>query len=267
MRAAASNTATTPTGAARVMRPSSNGWPSSAPPCHACGQGGARDLAAPVGARVRRDSVTAAIVRLLDTTLVRIGNDEYARSNGSYGLTTLRKRHADVSGHELRLCFRGKSGVQHEVGLRDRRIARIVERCQALPGQELFKYLDDDGQPQSIGSGDVNTYLRAAGGAEFTAKDFRTWHGSVLALRLWCELAPDDAAGGMASVKRLLGDVAARLGNTVAVCRKAYVHPRVLSLLAGEHADPADALSTRLPRRNGLDSHERRFLAFLRASV
>jgi DNA topoisomerase I len=144
-----------------------------------------RDLADSTSADVQRDTVLAAIVRLLDTTLVRVGNDEYARSNGSFGLTTLRKRHVDIQGSHLRLRFRGKSGVEHDVTLADPRVARIVRRCQALPGQELFHCVSDKGEVQSVGSTDVNAYLAAACKGKFTAKDFRTWHGSVLALKLW----------------------------------------------------------------------------------
>jgi DNA topoisomerase I len=221
-----------------------------------------RDLAAPVGERVLRDTVIAAVVRLLDTTLVRVGNDEYARSNGSFGLTTLRNRHAAVSGGELTLRFRGKSGVDHDVAVLDARVARIVKRCQALPGQALFQYLDADGAPHTLDSADVNDYLREASGGEFTAKDFRTWHGSVLALQLWRALDPAEAtAPTLAGAKRLLGEVAARLGNTVAVCRKAYVHPRVLALLAGELTKVAPNAAT---RRAGLAAPERDLLAFLK---
>lgn len=225
-----------------------------------------RDLAAPIGERVLRETVIAAIVRLLDATLVRVGNDEYARSNGSFGLTTLRNRHAAVQGHELKLRFRGKSGVAHEVALQDRRVARVVERCQSLPGQALFQYLDDAREAHTIGSTDVNDYLREASGGDFTAKDFRTWHGSVLALQLWRALDPAEAAKPtVAGAKRLLGEVAARLGNTVAVCRKAYVHPRVLALLTGESMGEATRDQTAaLARRAGLSSPERSLLAFLK---
>ncbi len=221
-----------------------------------------RDLAAPVGQRVERDTVLAAIVRLLDTTLVRIGNDEYARSNGSFGLTTLRSRHVAVRGSELTLRFRGKSGVVHDVALEDARVARVVKRCQSLRGQELFQYLDAAGEQRALGSSDVNDYLRDASGGEFTAKDFRTWHGSVLALQLWCELDPAEIEKPtLAGAKRLLGEVAARLGNTVAVCRKAYVHPRVLALLSGETVTTLKAATA---RQAGLSSAERGLIAFLK---
>ena len=222
----------------------------------------ARDLAAPVGKRVLRETVLAAVVRLLDKTLVRVGNDEYARSNGSFGLTTLRNRHAAVSGGALTLRFRGKSGVDHDVAVVDARVARVVKRCQALPGQALFQYLDAEGLPHTLGSADVNDCLREASGGEFTAKDFRTWHGSVLALQLWRALDPAEAAKPtLARTKRLLGEVAARLGNTVAVCRKAYVHPRVLALLTGELTMAPEPGAT---RRAGLSAPERDLLAFLK---
>ena len=225
-----------------------------------------RDLAAPVGQCVLRDTVIAAIVRLLDTTLMRVGNDEYARANGSFGLTTLRNHHAQVEGSALRLRFRGKSGVVHEVALQDRRVARIVRRCQALPGQELFQYLDASGDPHAVGSADVNAYLRDAGGGEFSAKDFRTWHGSVHALQLWRALDPHEAAHPtLASARRVLAEVATRLGNTVAVCRRAYVHPRVLALLTGEIVAAEASLAAVVPRRAGLSAAERGLIAYLRS--
>lgn len=227
-----------------------------------------RDLDARVGSQVLRQTVIAAIVRLLDTTLVRVGNDEYARDNGSFGLTTLRKRHVDFKGSCLRLRFRGKSGVTHEVTLQDRRVARIIRRCQTLPGQELFQYLDDASDAHSIGSKDVNDYLRVASAGEFTAKDFRTWHGSVHALQLWRQLKTGEQAGQSAEVaNRLLAEVARRLGNTVAVCRKSYVHPRVLAVLSGEAPLMRLPSASLLPRKAGLTTGERQFLAFLSASA
>jgi DNA topoisomerase-1 len=221
------------------------------------------DLAARVGDRPRRETVLATLVRLLDTTLVRVGNDEYARTNGSYGLTTLRNRHAAVEGSTLRLRFRGKSGVLHEVTLEDPRVARVVRRCQAMPGQDLFTYEDEDGTTRSVGSADVNDYIRETSGAGFTAKDFRTWHGTVHALALWAEQMAAEAASRL-SANQVLAEVARRLGNTVAVCRKAYVHPRVLEVLATQEAEAAAELAARPhPRREGLESPERRLLAFL----
>ncbi len=226
-----------------------------------------RDLALPVGQQIRRDSVLATIVRLLDTTLVRVGNHSYARSNGSFGLTTLRGRHAQLQGSRLKLRFKGKSGVQHEVAVEDPRIARIVRRCQSLPGQELFQYLDEDGQPRAVDSADVNDYLRQASGGDFTAKDFRTWHGSVHALALAAKEppAPDASLTARRSAAKLvLAEVARRLGNTVAVCRKAYVHPDVLALVSGEGvALPASEIAP--ARKAGLTADERRLLAFLAA--
>ena len=222
-----------------------------------------RDLTARKGADVQRGTVLAALVRLLDTTLVRVGNDEYARSNGSFGLTTLRKRHVDIQGSQLRLRFRGKSGVQQDVTLADSRVASIVRRCQALPGQELFHFVADTGEVQSVGSTDVNAYLEAACNGKFTAKDFRTWHGSVLALRLWHELGEaEQLLPTAAQANRLLAEVADHLGNTPAVCRKSYVHPRVLALLAGESPNrKTPAVATR--RKAGLTFSEQEFLVLL----
>jgi DNA topoisomerase-1 len=219
------------------------------------------DLAAPVGTMPRRATVLATIVRLLDTTYVRIGNEDYARENKSYGLTTLRQRHAAVSGDRLRLRFRGKSGKEHEVALDDPRAARVVRRCQAMPGQDLFKYVDEEGELHSVGSADVNDYIREASGSDFTAKDFRTWHGSVHALALWLEHAALERSA-RPSTRELLAQVAKRLGNTVAVCKKSYVHPRVLDVLANELDDELRA-AIETQRRDGLSADERRLLAFL----
>jgi DNA topoisomerase-1 len=222
----------------------------------------AADLATPIGAQPPRDAVLAALVRLLDTTLVRVGNDEYARTNRSYGLTTLRNRHAVVSGSRLSLRFRGKSGVEHAVAIEDPRVAKIVRRCQAMPGQELFQYEDEAGVTRTVDSADVNAYIREASGAEFTAKDFRTWHGTVHALTLWAEQMAADAASRL-SANQVLAEVARRLGNTVAVCKKAYVHPRVLAVLAADTADATRPASRPPARRAGLTASERELLAFL----
>ena len=219
-------------------------------------------LAGPVGGVPRRDTVLAAIARLLDTTLVRVGNEEYARTNKSFGLTTLRNRHVAVRGSTLRLRFRGKSGVEHQVAIEDPRVARVVRRCQAMPGQELFQYEGDDGELHVVDSADVNEFIRIASGADFTAKDFRTWHATVHALDLWAEQCAADRASRR-TVNQMLADVASKLGNTVAVCRKSYVHPRVLETLATVVG--ADELAGALvaPRRAGLSAAERRLLGFL----
>lgn len=287
----------------------------------------ARDLAPrrgqPLLARTR---VLAAIVRLLDTTYVRVGNEEYAVSNRSYGLTTLRTRHAAVRGSTLQLRFRGKSGVQQSAALDDPRVARVVRRCQQLPGQELFQYLDEDGAAHSVGSGDVNDYLRAlaapaarpgqrgratgkdaknahdaqggegrqsgksgdglstAASLHFTAKDFRTWHGTVQALeltRLACRQSAGAAEGAAAgagteagpqawTAQKVLAEVARQLGNTPAVCKKAYVHPAVLELGAQLASDAGPGLQRVWQRigaaasPRGLSAAERRLLGFLR---
>jgi DNA topoisomerase-1 len=226
----------------------------------------ARDLAQPAGDTVTQPAVMAALVRLLDTTLARVGNDEYARTNKSYGLTTLRKRHAALNGEKLRLKFRGKSGVEHEVALKDKRVARIVQRCHALPGQELFKYVDDGGQMHGVGSAEVNDYMRAASGGDFTAKDFRTWHASAMALALFVQLGDTAQEAITATVaNRLIADVAQLLGNTVAVCRKSYIHPEVLALLLKTKTMSAPAKAAQPKRKAGLTLSECAFLTFVRA--
>jgi len=185
-----------------------------------------RDLKLP---GLPRRKVLAAVVRLLETTLIRIGNDEYARANGSFGLTTMRDRHARIEGAKLEFRFRGKSGVHHSIELDDPGLARVVRRCQELPGQELFQYVDDDGEVRDIGSADVNEYLREIAGEEFTAKDFRTWAGTVLAMMALHEFeAFDSKAQARKNVVKAIESVAKRLGNTPSVCRKCYIHPGVL---------------------------------------
>ena len=177
-----------------------------------------------------REKVLATVVRLLEMTAIRIGNDEYARTNKSYGLTTLRDRHARVKGDRIRVRFRGKHGKQHAVDLKDRRLAKVVKRCQDLPGQELFQYIDDNGVRQDVKADDVNTYLREISGQDFTAKDFRTWAGTVLCAVALNDLGP--VAGRRRAKKNIVQAiklVAERLGNTPAVCRKAYVHPAVVA--------------------------------------
>jgi DNA topoisomerase-1 len=176
-----------------------------------------------------REKVVASIVRLLETTLIRIGNDQYARENKSFGLTTMRDRHAEINGSTVTFSFKGKSGMDHEVELKDRRLATIVKRCQDLPGQELFQYLDDDGAQQTVGSDDVNAYLRDITGEDFTAKDFRTWAGTILAAEALAAFEEvDTQTRAKENVVRAIESVAARLGNTTTICRKCYVHPAVI---------------------------------------
>ncbi len=176
-----------------------------------------------------REKVLAAVVRLLETTLIRVGNEEYARTNKSFGLTTMRDRHVRVGRKSVRFEFKGKSGVRHEIDLADPRLARIVGRCRDLPGQELFQYLDGDDQPRTIDSADVNAYLREVSGQDFTAKDFRTWAGTVLASLALREFeAFDSATQAKKNLVAAIERVAERLGNTPSVCRKCYVHPEVI---------------------------------------
>jgi len=185
-----------------------------------------RDIALP---QLARDKVLATVVWLLERTLIRVGNDEYARDNGSFGLTTLRRRHVTVSGAKLRFEFRGKSGVPHSVAITDRRIAHIVQRCQELPGQELFQYLDDEGRRQSVDAGDINDYLRRITGRQVTAKDFRTWAGTTLAAAALRELGPfKTEKQAKANIVAAIDQISRRLGNTRAVCRKYYVHPVII---------------------------------------
>ncbi|HEU0107431.1 MAG TPA: DNA topoisomerase IB [Vicinamibacteria bacterium] len=175
-----------------------------------------------------RRRVLAAVLKLLETTLIRVGNEEYARDNGSFGLTTFRGRHASIKGSTVQFRFRGKSGKVREVGVQDRRLSRIVKSCQDLPGQELFQYVDRRGRRRAVTSSDVNDYLREVTGQDFTAKDFRTWAGTVLAAWALSERpAARTKAEAKKNVLRAVEDVAGRLGNTVAVCRKCYVHPVV----------------------------------------
>jgi DNA topoisomerase-1 len=227
--------------------------------------------------RVRKDmmraglpkqKVVAAIVALLDQCFARIGNEEYAKSNGSFGLTTLRDRHARFSGSRLRLRFRGKGGKTHEVAVDDPRITHIVRRCQAIEGQELFRYVDEDGEGRPVGSSDVNDYLRDVTGEDFTAKDFRTWAGTVACARelAGAEPAPSDRARNR-TILQAVDAVAAELGNTRTVCRSSYIHPDVID----GYAD--GALHRAWSRRSasgasslrGLRPDERFALSFLKA--
>ncbi len=185
-----------------------------------------RDLARP---GLPREKVLATVVRLLETTLIRVGNEEYAQQNRSYGLTTLRDKHVDIKDSRIQFKFRGKSGKEHEIAIKDRRLANIVRRCRDIPGQELFQYIDDNGERQTIDSDDVNTYLKEISGDDFTAKDFRTWAGTVLcSLALRESEAVDSDAQARKNIVQAVKSVSERLGNTPAVCRKSYIHPAVL---------------------------------------
>ncbi len=177
-----------------------------------------------------REKVLATVVRLLETTLIRVGNEEYARTNKSFGLTTMLDRHVDVSEKAVHFEFRGKSGVKHTIDLKDRRLAWVVKRCRELPGQTLFQYWDDDGSTRSVDSADVNDYLREVAGDEFTAKDFRTWAGTVLAALALREFeAFDSQTQAKKNVVAAIEHVSERLGNTPTVCRKCYVHPEIIN--------------------------------------
>ena len=176
-----------------------------------------------------KEKVLATIVRLLDTTLIRIGNEEYARENNSFGLTTLRNKHVDVARGKVHFYFQGKGGIKHEISVEDPYLAKIVRRLRDLPGYELFQYVDEAGEIRSIGSSDVNDYLREITGEDCTAKDFRTWHATVLAMQSLCALGKcTSKRAAKRQIKRALEQVASRLGNTVAICKKCYVHPAIL---------------------------------------
>jgi DNA topoisomerase-1 len=210
------------------------------------------------GGRDRR-AVLACVVRLLEATMIRVGGAAYARQNGSFGLTTLRRRHVQLEGAQLHFHFKGKSGRTWRLNHRDRRVARVVRACQDLPGQHLFQYLDEHGDPQNVTSNDVNAYLKAVTGRDITAKDFRTWNGTVLAASaLAVEAACEAPAARKRAFNRAIAGVAARLGNTVAVCRQCYVHPVVGdAYLCGALTLDAEAA---VP---GLDPDEAAVLAFL----
>ena len=218
-----------------------------------------------------RNKIMATLVWLLETTLIRIGSDEYAKANKSYGLTTFRRRHVAVVGSELRFEFRGKSGIQHAVAVTDRRIARIVQRCQELRGEELFKYLDDEGKRQVVQAEDVNAYLQEVTGREITAKDFRTWAGTMLVAEALRKIGP--AATKREAEKNIVAAVdvtAKRLGNTRSVCRKYYIHPVLLeAYLEGSVLPPLPERkwSKRKSKGPTLRQHEMDVLAFIKARL
>ena len=200
-----------------------------------------------------RRQILATVIRLLDKTLIRVGNDEYARENRSFGLTTLRRRHVQVDGTLLRFSFRGKSGVEHNVALTDRRLARIIQCCQDLPGNEIFQYLDAAGKRQSISSDDVNTHLQEITGRHVTAKDFRTWGGTMHAALTLQAMGPAATRREAdRNIVRAVDEVSERLGNTRAVCRKYYVHPALIeAYLEGRTIELPDKSASKLPRRDG----------------
>ncbi|WP_421546733.1 DNA topoisomerase IB [Pseudomonas sp. QD4] len=210
-----------------------------------------------------RDKVMATVITLLDATLIRVGNSQYARDNRSYGLTTLRSRHVEVKGSAILFQFRGKSGIEHQITIKDQRLARIIKRCLELPGQNLFQYLDENGERHSVSSSDVNAYLQTLTGADFTAKDYRTWAGSTLALAVLRELQWESETEAKKHIVEMVKDVSRQLGNTPAVCRKCYIHPAVLdSFLLGELA--------KLPKprtRKGLKAEEVGLAMFLESLV
>lgn len=207
-----------------------------------------------------REKVLAAVVRLLELTHIRVGNEEYAVQNESFGLTTLRDDHVQVEKSRIVFEFRGKSGKDHAIDLRDQRLARIVKRSQDLPGERLFQYLDDTGAPQWISSGDVNGYLRAITGQEFSAKDFRTWAASVLCAQALTDVGPTEKKTvAKRQVNQAIDQTAARLGNTRAVCRKSYIHPAILeAYLEGRLFETREVAEV-----GGLTLEERAVLAFL----
>lgn len=208
----------------------------------------ARDLRKP---GLSRDKVLAAVVRLLETTLIRVGNEEYAKDNRHYGLTTLHNHHAKVRGQTVHFHFKGKSGVEHAIDLEDPRIAKIVRKCQDLPGEELFGYIDENGNAVDVSSTDVNKYLRQITGRDFTAKDFRTWAGTVLAAQALREFEKfDSQAQAKKNLLRAVESVASKLGNTRAVCKKCYIHPAILdSYMDGTLAETLSQRAARLEKK------------------
>ncbi|MDX3911216.1 MAG: DNA topoisomerase IB [Sphingobium sp.] len=214
-----------------------------------------------------REKVLATVVHLLDISMVRVGNIDYAKQNASYGLTTLRNRHVAVEGSSLRMKFKGKSGKPWDITIKDRRVARLIKAVQELPGQHLFQYLDDDGTPCEVTSGDVNAYLKEISGADITAKDFRTWHGTVTAA---LELAACPPSTSNTAAKRQLvaaiDRVASRLGNTRSVCRACYIHPAVMDRYMDGKLD-LRIPNTEKQESNALDPGEVAVLKFLRRHV
>jgi len=220
-----------------------------------------RDLS--VG-ELHRKKVLATIVRLLEATSMRVGNEEYSRQNHSFGLTTLRDRHVRVNGSRIQFIFRGKRGIHHDISLEDRRMAKIVRKLRDLPGYELFQYVED-GETHSIGSADVNAYIREISGEDFTAKDFRTWNGTVLAADALRKMGPcSSISTRKKNIIKAVEAVAGHLGNTVAVCRKCYIHPAVLDAYLASRLDSGLKCSS---HTTGLSRHESAVLHFLRRAL
>jgi DNA topoisomerase I len=217
--------------------------------------------------KLTREKVLAIVTRLLETTFIRVGNEEYARTNKSFGLTTLKDRHVKVEGGTIRFRFRGKSGKEHQITLANRRLARLVKSCQDLPGQDIFQYLDENGEPQPVDSGDVNAYLREIAGEDFTAKDFRTWAGTLLAAQLLDDYpAVESATAAKAACASSVKEVARQLGNTPAICRKCYIHPAVLAgFLEPDKLALWKKTSAAANERAGLSRHEVALLRYLEA--
>jgi len=204
------------------------------------------------------------VVKLLESTFIRIGNEEYAEENGSFGLTTLRNGHVQILGEMLKFKFRGKSGQTHEIVLEDRRLARIVRKCRDIPGSALFQYLDEDGQHQILDSGDVNEYLREIGGGEFTAKDFRTWGGTCLAASFLLENCAISSNGQTkATLTRVVKQVGSKLGNKPAACKKYYIHPAVMDCYASGYLAE---VASRFRSSHGNHFYEQVVLALLKSA-
>ncbi|SHH85735.1 DNA topoisomerase-1 [Pollutimonas bauzanensis] len=218
----------------------------------------ARDMQSRV---MTHEKIVAVVVRLLESTLIRIGSRAYAKANKSYGLTTLRRRHASIAGSQVRFRFRGKGGVQHDVTVTDRRIAAVIKRCMEIPGHELFQFEDPDGTVHGVDSGCVNDYLKEAGGGDFTAKHYRTWAASVFAYGQLQRRQSGGAEPARGTVNDVVKEAARLLGNTPAVCRDCYIHPAIIAAYLDGGLAPRAPIAG--PR--GLDADERRFFAFLQA--
>jgi DNA topoisomerase I len=226
----------------------------------------ARDLRRP---GMPREKILATVISLLESTLIRVGNDDYARHNDSYGLTTMQNRHAKVKGPVIHFTFKGKSGRRHAIAVEDPHLARIVRRCQDLPGQDLFGYEDESGTPRDLSSQDVNTYLREISGSDFTAKDFRTWAGTVLTSIALRHAGPATSQrGAKKNIAKSIESVARLLGNTPAVCRKCYIHPTIVdAYLAGRNVGRGSTGTLTMPSIRRLRDEEKDVLSLLKAEL